>query len=134
MHKMEELKRMLEKELDKFADKGELSAGSLDVVDKLTHALKSISTIIAMKEYSEDDYSTRGGRSYASPSRGRGSNARRDSMGRYSSRYDYDSDRMYSRNDAKHELLEHLYDLESMAKDSETKHMIKKFIKQAEED
>jgi hypothetical protein len=83
MAKMEELREMLCEELDKITKKGELSAGSLDVVDKLTHSIKSIDTIIAMEDagYSSDDYSIRGN-SYA---RGRGSNARRDSMGRYSS-------------------------------------------------
>lgn len=50
MHKMEELKEMLCEELDKITKKGELSAGSLDVIDKLTHSIKSIATIIAMDE------------------------------------------------------------------------------------
>jgi hypothetical protein len=67
MEKMYELREMLCAELDKVAKKGELSAGSLDVVDKLTHSIKSIDTIMAMG----GDYS---GRSYA----------KRDSMGRYS--------------------------------------------------
>ena len=47
MHKMEELKEMLCEELDKITKKGELSAGSLDVVDKLTHSIKSIDTKIS---------------------------------------------------------------------------------------
>lgn len=147
MHKLKELKEMLERELEKVTKKGELSAGSLDIVDKLTHSIKSIDTIMAMEEYSEDDYAMRGGgSSYASPTRGRGANANRDSRGRYTSRYDYDGsyarggssyardNRGYSREDAKEELLDHLYELEGMAKDAETKHMLKKFIKQAEED
>lgn len=67
--------------------KGSMSAGDLEVLDKLTHTLKSIKTTMAMLEadggYSGDysgNYGGRGG-SYA---RGRGMNARRDSMGRYS--------------------------------------------------
>ena len=73
---------------------GKLSAGDVDYIDKLTHALKSIKTTIAMVE-SEGDYSrddgTRGGQMYrggmgGSYARGRGRNAKRDSMGRYSSR------------------------------------------------
>lgn len=85
---------------------GGMSAGDLELVDKLSHAMKSIKTTIAMMEaeeeeggYSErytpwyggmsyaddgtrsDGMSRRGGRSYA---RGRGRNAKRDSMGRYS--------------------------------------------------
>lgn len=104
MAKMEELKEMLCEELDKIAKKGELSTGSLDVIDKLTHSIKSIDTIMAMEDagYSERGYSRdmsyndgrmmRGdsyerGNSYA---RGRGSNAKRDSRGRYSSEYAMD--------------------------------------------
>lgn len=80
---------------------GKVSAGDVDYLDKLTHSLKSIKTTIAMMESEgEGGYSGRympmygmsyergsnRGNSYA-----RGSNARRDSMGRYS--------RNYSRND-----------------------------------
>lgn len=86
MHKLEELREMLMAELEKCSSKGELSAGSLEVIDKLAHAIKSIDTIIAMEE---EGYSNEGGYSRArggGGGRGRGSNARRDSMGRYSSR------------------------------------------------
>lgn len=84
MHKLEELREMLMAELEKCSSKGELSAGSLEVIDKLAHAIKSIDTIIAMEE---EGYSNEGGYSRARGNgRGRGSNARRDSMGRYSSR------------------------------------------------
>ena len=101
---MEELEDV-NKKIDKA---GGMSAGDLETVDKLTHALKSVKTTIAMMEADEDGYSggymprwypysyadgmggnMGGGKSYA---RGRGSNAKRDSMGRYSSRG-------YSRND-----------------------------------
>ena len=47
---MHELREMLVKELDKIQRKGELSAGSLDIVDKLTHSIKSIDTIMAMED------------------------------------------------------------------------------------
>lgn len=96
MHKMEELKQMLVDELNKVIKKGELSAGSLDVIDKLTHSIKSIDTIVAMEDagYSQEGYantrymgnSYERGNSYA-----RGRNARRDSRGRYS-RDDYSMD------------------------------------------
>lgn len=80
---------------------GKVSAGDVDYIDKLTHSLKSIKTTIAMME-SEDEggYSGRYMPMYGvSHERGsnrensyaRGSNVRRDSMGRYS--------RGYSRND-----------------------------------
>lgn len=127
MHKMYELRDMLMDELEKCTNKGELSAGSLDVVDKLTHSIKSIDTILAMEEagYSNDGYSG---------ARGRGRYARRDSMGRYSRDYGYGgrySHRGYSRD--KDELMEQLRDLEMSTQDETTKQMIRKFIMQAEE-
>jgi len=104
-----ELKEKLVKELGEYGGQ-EMSTGSLEVIDKLAHAVKNICKII--EAYEEEEYSQyggggsggrysydngnqggngsyRGGRysrnmgggSYA---RGRGQNARRDSMGRYS--------------------------------------------------
>lgn len=85
MHKLYELKDMLCKELEKYGSKSELTAGSLDVVDKLAHAVKNIDKILEADggEYSGDNmpYMRNTNRSYA---RGRGQNARRDAMGRYS--------------------------------------------------
>ena len=97
MKSMEDLREMLCEELHNITEQGEITSGSLEIIDKLTHSIKSIDTIMAMEEsgysndrgYSrydgsyryDDGYSRRG--SYA---RGRGSNARRDSMGRYSNR------------------------------------------------
>ena len=59
MRYMEELKEMLCDELDKIASKGELTAGTLDTVQKLTHSLKSVETIMAMEGYGDsyDDWS-----------------------------------------------------------------------------
>ena len=54
---MYELREMLMDELHKISSKGELTAGSLETVDKLTHSIKSIDTICAMEEaggYSND--------------------------------------------------------------------------------
>ncbi len=140
MQKMEELRSMLCDELDKITKKGELSAGSLDVVDKLTHSIKSIDTIMAMEDAG---YSNESGYSYA---RGRGRNARRDSMGRYSrdnnGSYNYMDgsyardgrmNRGYSRHDAKEELAMDLKELKRDAKDQETERMIDRWIKQLEE-
>lgn len=154
MNKMEELKEMLCEELEKITKKGELSAGSLDVVDKLTHSIKSIDTIMAMEEAG---YSNESGYSYA---RGRGRYARRDSMGRYSNgggSYEgsYDNsyerggndrgrsnaggrggsyERGYSREDAKEDLAMELKELKMDAKDPETAQMINRWIKQLERD
>lgn len=94
-------------EMNKKMDKngGKMSAGDLEALDKLTHALKSVKTTLAMEEYGDDrsgDYmggsyergGNRGG-SYergGSYARGRGRYAQRDSMGRYSSEYGYSRD------------------------------------------
>lgn len=109
MHGIYELKDKLMKALEEYGGK-EMSAGSLEVIDKLAHAIKNICKIIDAAE--EEEYSQRGGGNYAydgggsyrggrysrnmpdgayrggqggnSYARGRGRNARRDSMGRYS--------------------------------------------------
>lgn len=107
-----ELKDMLCKELEDLVQKGELSAGALDAVDKLTHSIKSLVTIIAMEEggYSNDGsydgYNGNGGGmnggSYNSYNRGYSGRRGRDSMGRYT------SGRRYSRDEAKDEVMRHL--------------------------
>ena len=88
MHKLYELKDMLCEELEEYGSKGKLDVGSLDVVDKLAHAIKNIDKIL---EYDEDGYSGRGYsmRRYSRMDDGRMMDdhsyaRRRDSMGRYS--------------------------------------------------
>lgn len=104
MHELYELKEKLLKELADYA-KSELSTGTLEIIDKLAHAVKNICKVIEDSEQSYDDgisrrsyegsrrsydgsydMSREGGsnRSYESSyRRGRGRYARRDSMGRY---------------------------------------------------
>lgn len=84
MHELYDLKDMLCKELKEYGTKGELTAGSLDVVDKLTHTIKNLDKIIDH----EDEYS---GRSYPDGMGGsyRGRYSRR--MGRYSGEDDKES-------------------------------------------
>lgn len=72
MKALYELKDMLCKELEEIAGKGELTAGSLETVHKLTDTIKNIDKIMMLEE--EDGYSERGGM-YSE---------RRDSRGRYS--------------------------------------------------
>lgn len=87
MGKYHKIEQMLDEELDKISAQGKLGTSALEVGDKVAHFLKSIKTIEAMDEGSSyGDYSDRSyaydGMSYA---RGRGRNAKRDSIGRYSS-------------------------------------------------
>jgi len=74
MHELYELKETLCKNLEEYGRKKDLKAGDLDVIDKLSHSIKNLDKII--EKYEEEEYSG---------ARGRGSNARRDSRGRYSS-------------------------------------------------
>lgn len=65
MKAMNQLKEMLCEELEKLTKKGELSAGSLDAVHKLTDTIKNIDKIMMLEEeegYSERGYSEEGGR------------------------------------------------------------------------
>lgn len=117
-HWTEDLHEICEKLTDEIGEMnekmekngGKMSAGDLEAIDKLTHALKSVKTTLAMEEYDDDrsgDYmggsyqrgGNRGGRSNrgsyergGSYARGRGRYAQRDSMGRYSSEYGYSRD------------------------------------------
>lgn len=93
---------------------GKMSAGDLEVVDKLTHSIKSIKAVIAMMEESDgySGYYPRpwGGGVYADGGNrgggygGRSYSRRRDSMGRYS------GERGYSRNDLSDRLREMMDD------------------------
>ena len=90
MKYLEELKEMLCEELEKIGKKGELSAGSLETVHKLTDTIKNLGKIEMLEEQSVG-YSHESGNSYA---RGRGRNAKRDSMGRYSREGGYSEESM----------------------------------------
>ncbi len=105
MHKMYNLKEMLIDELEQLGSKEHLEMADLELVDKLAHATKNLCKVIESceeAEYSEAQGGSYGMRrgfrrgSYAGGSmaqgsyaRGRGLNARRDSMGRYSSAGDF---------------------------------------------
>lgn len=67
MHELYELKDKLLQELEEYGSK-ELSAGTLDVVDKLSHAVKNLCKIIEMKE--DEEYSGEMGMSGGSYARG----------------------------------------------------------------
>lgn len=135
MHMIYELKDKLCDELEEYGDK-KLDAGSLEVIDKLAHSIKNLDKII--EKYEDEDYSSayddgmtggsyeRGGNRYGSryamargDGRGRGRNARRDSMGRYSS-----DSRM---------MVEELRDLMNDAPDERTKMEFKRFIEKMEQ-
>ena len=153
MEYIEKIKKMLCKELDEYAMKGKISGADLEMIWKLTDTVKNLDKI-SMLEESEDGYSeARGGmrgRSYMhgssydddmmySERRGRGRNAKRDSMGRYSSEDgssydDYSEERMnrrYSMNDAKDHLLNKMGEMMSSA-DEEQREILKDAMRKIE--
>lgn len=64
MKAMEELRDMLVVELENITRKGEVNNTNLDMIDKLTHSIKSIDTIVAMHDsgYSQRRAYSYGGR------------------------------------------------------------------------
>lgn len=140
MHYMHDLKDLLCAELEDYAEKGKksgkMSMGDLESIHKLTDTVKNILKIDMLEGetgYSEDGAYMGDGRIYGtsydgydrgtSYARGRGRYAKRDSMGRYSSRgMSYDDDmsyargrrggnRGYSRDDGKAYMMERLEDM-----------------------
>lgn len=106
MEYIEKIKKMLCKELEEYGEMGKIkNASELDMIWKLTDTVKNLDKIEMLEEESGGYSEARGGRgrggrgrsSYAmggssydddmmySERRGRGRNAKRDSMGRYSS-------------------------------------------------
>lgn len=144
MNELYELKEALCNELKEYSRKNKMGAGDLEVVDKLAHAIKNLDKIIEKYdegEYSEESYAMgrqtgRNGQSYRGTyigsyenrgrqsgrgsyeSYARGRNARRDSMGRYSS----DNDMM----------VEELRELMEESPDEKTRTEFERFIKKLE--
>lgn len=150
MDELYELKELLCKKLEEYAKKGELTANSLEVIDRLSHAAKNVGKLIEMYEDEDGGYSeegrggsyrysyARGGNRYSRESgggnrgggqsyaRGRGRNARRDSMGRYS------SEGGYSRTSDIEELVDNLRDMMQDLPE-ETKREAQRFMMKLEE-
>lgn len=149
MHKLYDLREMLMDELEQITKRGQINEASLDVVQKLTHSIKSIDTILAMGQSSSESRESResrdgySGRRYRDGSResresswdGGSSGRRRDSMGRFrdggSSNDGYSGRRGYSRDEAKDKLVS---GLEGMMDDvsPEAQHAISKAIQALE--
>ena len=109
---------------------GKMSSGDLEYLDRLTHAIKSVKTTIAMMEAEDKGesgyymparmYGNSYGDSYRNPYRD-GDSYRRDSMGRYSSRRSYDSG-----------LVDELHEIMDKAPDESVKRDIKRAIDKIE--
>lgn len=81
MKDMEKMMEVICEEISKIADKG-LTSQNLEVAYKLIDMYKDLKTVEGMDDYADEYYSNDDGYSM----RGRGRNAKRDSMGRYSRR------------------------------------------------
>ena len=123
MKYLHDLKEMLCEELEEYANKGELSAGSLDVIHKLTDTVKNIDKILMLEEYGEEDESHEGG-SYAGRRGGGGGSYRNGGTDVSNYRNDYNGnsykrDRYgrYSRDDGKGRMMGMVDELMNMASD-----------------
>ena len=136
MEYMHELKEKLCKELEEIANKGELGAGDLEIIHKLTDTIKNLDKIEMLEDggYSQaGDWEIEGraynrGNSYA--------RRKRDSMGRYSRdgrmmRGGYRDGRMYSRAEAKDEIMEKIEDMMDDA-DPKEKEILRRAMDQLE--
>lgn len=155
MKHLEELKEVVKRELEKFGKQGDISVSSLDKIHKLSDLYKNLCKIEMLEEESEGGYSEVRGRmggtymhgsSYDddmmySERRGRGRNAKRDSMGRYSSDGDsYDGDdyserrgRGYSRDEATDHIMRQLGNMMEDA-DPKQRETLKKWMRELERD
>lgn len=140
---MHELLNYIDETMQEYEDKvargGDLSSKDVECLKDLAKTKMAILTNEAMEEsdygYSRDgdmngNYSSRGRMYYDGGysgryGRGRGSNAKRDSMGRYSSRG-------YSYADAKEDMILELKELAKKAPDDKTKQEIEHFANEME--
>lgn len=143
------IKKTLCKELEEYGEKGKLTSSDIDMLYKVTDIVKNLGKIIMLEDdggYSEMRsgriYGGMGGVSYDddmySERRGRGRNARRDSMGRYSSEgesyddYSERSTRGYSRGDAKDHMMHKLGEMMEDA-DPKEREALKRCMRAIEE-
>ena len=136
MEYMHELKEKLCDELEEIAKKGELGAGDLEIVHKLTDTIKNLDKIEMLEDgggYSQAGDWEIEGRAY-----NRGSSyarRKRDSMGRYSRDWRDDRmmpNRMYSRADAKDEMMDQMEDLMNKAGSEREREAIRRCMNQLE--
>lgn len=132
MEYMYELKEKLCDELKEIAKKGELGAGDLEIVHKLTDTIKNLDKIEMLEDsgYSQaGDWEMEGRGSYNRGSSYRG--RKRDSMGRYS-RDGRGGRGGYSRHDAKEAMMEQMEMLMEQAGSEREREAIRRCMGQLE--
>lgn len=114
MKALYDIKDMLHRELEDYAHKGELSAGDLEAVHKLTDTIKNIDKICM---YEESEYSSKGSEPYSYGSYGKMKDGYRD--GRmddgYSGRKRHYVRGHYSYDDAKKRMYHELGEAAELA-------------------
>ena len=132
MEYMHELKEKLCDELEEIARKGELGAGDLEIIHKLTDTIKNLDKIEMLEDggYSQAgdwEADMRGTYGRGSSYRGR----KRDSMGRYS-REGRGGRGGYSRHDAKEAMMDQMEDLMAQAGSEKEREAIRRCMNQLE--
>ena len=131
MRELYDIKEMLMEELKEYGRKGELTSGTLEVVDKLSHAIKNLCKIIEAYE-EEEGYSGsyEDGGSYRNRMRG-GSYARGGRRGGRGGANQYGSYNMggYSRD---HEMVAELKELMQDAPNEHVRKEFERFISKIE--
>lgn len=150
MEHLDGIMKLADRELEAIINNGKFrSRDEIDSVYKLIDIAKDINEIWCMEddmsgESYDDGMPYRSGRSYrggsydgsydgGSYARGRGRNAKRDSMGRYSRDYRGGSYRGYSRDGGKQEYIEDLRSMMDSAPDEQTRQSIQRMISQMEQ-
>jgi hypothetical protein len=130
MKYLHDLKDMLCEELEEYAGKGELSAGSLDVIHKMTDVVKNIDKILMLEEYDYEveSHGNHDGANYHGGKGGRytvhgeygGTSYKRDRYGRY------------SRDDGKGRMMVMVDELMGMASDENQRTAIRRMKEELE--
>ena len=138
MEYMHELKEKLCDELDEIARKGELGAGDLEIVHKLTDTIKNLDKIEMLEDggYSQEGYSREGSNSYA-----RGSSYANRGKHYVRGHYSRDGYSMegrgnrggYSRHDAKEAMMEQMEMLMEQAGSEREREAIRRCISQLDQ-
>ena len=144
---MHKLREMLMEELRNFETeakkKGELPAGTLEVIHKLTDTIKNLDKIEMYEEFSGESYE---GDSYAQGGRGNNRGGNRGGNRGYSRADDMDSmesfarrrrggrrsSNGYSYDDGREDMMEQLESLEQMAQSEEERKIIRRAMQQLE--
>lgn len=130
MQELERLKDMLCKELYEISEKGELNAGALETVHKLTDTIKNIDKIEMLENEGEYGYKSRA--SYGNDYMMRDGHDGRRGTYYIGGHYSRGSGSRYSRGDGKESMLRHMREMMEDAGTEKEREAIKRCISQIE--